>query len=83
MKNLNNSSVKEVSTKQMNNANRGLIGVLFLCTLVLLAPAAWWFRMPSRKAFVQPSLTWGLLNNSPVFIFNKYGARNRLYFKRS
>jgi hypothetical protein len=40
MKNLNNSSVKEVSTKQMNNANRGLIGVLFLCTLVLLAPAA-------------------------------------------
>ncbi|MGK0255061.1 MAG: hypothetical protein ACI9OE_002580 [Mariniflexile sp.] len=40
MKNLNNSSVKEVSTKQMNDANGGLIGVLFLCTLVLLAPAA-------------------------------------------
>ena len=54
MKNLNNYGVKELSSKQMNDTNGGLIGVLFLCALVILAPAAGWFSTPSRGALGQP-----------------------------
>ena len=54
MKNLNNYGVKKLSTKQKNNINEGLIGILFLCALVILAPAAGWFSTPSRKALGQP-----------------------------
>ena len=54
MKNLNNYGVKELSTKQMNDTNGGLIGVLFLCALVILAPIAGWYSTPPRKALGQP-----------------------------
>jgi len=54
MKNLQNFGVQELSAKEIKETNGGLIGVIFLCILVIAAPVAGWFSNPPRKALGQP-----------------------------
>lgn len=54
MKNLENYGVTELNSLEQSKTNGGLIGVLFLCALVIAAPVAGWYSNPPRKALGQP-----------------------------
>ena len=52
MKHLENYGVQELSVKEMTQTDGGLIGVLFLCTLLIVGPMLGWAS--GRKSIGQP-----------------------------
>ncbi len=54
MKNLENYGVHNLDAREIREIDGGLIGIIFLCALVVAAPIAGWYSNPPRKAHGQP-----------------------------
>jgi hypothetical protein len=52
MKHLENYGVQALSTEELKSTEGGLIGVIFLCTLIIAGPMLGWAS--GRKAVGQP-----------------------------